>query len=315
MLELDRGRVAAIDEMLRGRADRWRLWREAGRRALGVFNPADLLTLAYLTYASALTVIFHQHTPGWKAVLLVNGGLIAMVTGLAHCRERGPRLPSFLSHWYPVALFGIFFEEIGYLVHAIFPTWFDDALIKADYWLFGAHPTVWIEQFSGYWLNEYMQLVYTTYLVLTLGFGAYLWWRGRRASFEIFIASTCIAYYLSYVIFTLFPIEGPYHTLAHLQQVELSGGPFTALINLIEKHGRVHGGAFPSTHVAGSVVVLVSAYRFARRVGYALIPLVVSICVSTVYGRYHYAADVFAGAAMGLVGCWLGAKLRGKAKE
>jgi membrane-associated phospholipid phosphatase len=67
--------------------------------------------------------------------------------------------------------------------------------------------------------------------------------------------------------------------------------------------------------VAGAVVVLISAYRFARRLGYALTPLVVSICISTVYGRYHYAVDVLAGAIMAVIGCWLGAKLYERAKR
>jgi membrane-associated phospholipid phosphatase len=234
---------------------------------------------------------------------------MAMIVGLAQARARKVRGLNLLSHWYPTLLFLFFFEEIGLIVHAIFPGWFDDILIKADYALFGAHPTVWIEQFSGYWLSEYMQLVYMSYFLLTIGLGGRLWLRGRREEFGVFIASTCAAYYLCYVIFVFFPIESPHHTLRHLQQVELAGGPFTAFINLIEKHGRVHGGAFPSAHVAGSVVVLISAWRFARKIGYWLTPLVLSICVATVYGRYHYVMDVFAGILMAAIGCWIGSRL------
>ena len=232
-----------------------------------------------------------------------------MVIGLAYARTGKIKGLSFISHWYPTLLFLFFFEEIGLTVHAIFPGWFDQVLIKADHALFGAHPTVWIEQFSNYWLNEYMQLVYMSYFLLTIGFGAYLWAKGRRSEFSVFIASTCASYYLCYVVFVLFPIESPHHTLGHLQQVELAGGPFTAFINLIEKHGRVHGGAFPSSHVAGSMAVLFSAYRFARRIGYWLTPLVLSICVATVYGRYHYAMDVFAGVLTAAIGCWIGVRL------
>src|SRR5262245_20709466 len=154
-----------------------------------------------------------------------------------------------------------------------------------------------------------MQLAYTSYFLLTIGLGAYLWISGMREDFAVFIASTCAAYYLCYVIFVLFPIESPHHTLRHLQRGELSGGPFTAFINLIEKRGRVHGGAFPSAHVAGSVVALISAWRFARRAGYWLTPLVLSVCVATVYGRYHYVMDVFAGILTVAIGCWMGQKL------
>src|SRR5215813_1812183 len=63
---------------------------------------------------------------------------------------------------------------------------------------------------------------------------------------------------------------------------------------------------FPSAHVAGSIVALISAWRFTRRAGYWLTPLVLSICVATVYGCYHYAMDVFAGVLMAVIGCWIG---------
>jgi len=279
-------------------------------KAIAILRVHDRLTLAYLLFSTVLVVVCHANVKHEMVLVPIHLGLMAMIFGLAISRERNIRVLSTISHWYPTLLFLFFFEEIGLIVHAIHPGWFDDYLIRADYALFGAHPTVWIEQFANYWLTESMQLVYTSYFLLTIGLGAHLWLRGgQRREFAVFIASTCAAYYLCYVIFVLFPIESPHHTLRHLQQVELVGGPFTAFINLLEKHGRVHGGAFPSAHVAGAVVVLISAYRFARRIGYWLTPLVLSICVATVYGRYHYAVDVFAGALVAAIGCWAGARL------
>lgn len=286
--------------------------RRAASNVLTALSLADRLTLAYLVFSTTLILVCRQNIPRWNLLLPVHFGLIAMVFGLTFARMREVPLLRLVSYWYPPLLFLFFFEEIGLTVHAIFPGWFDKYLIEADRLLFGVHPTVWIEQFSSYWLNEYMQLVYTSYFLLTIGFGGYLWAQKRFDDFAVFIGSTCVAYYLSYVIFVLFPIESPYHTLHHLQQVELTGGPFTAFINLIEKHGRVHGGAFPSTHVAGSMVVLFSAYRFAKPIGYALTPLVLSICVATVFGRYHYAVDVFAGIFVAGLGCWIGAWLHPK---
>jgi len=269
-------------------------------------NAADRLTLAYLIFSTTLIIVCRQNVPRWETLIAIHLGLIVIICGLAYARKRSIPVLSPLSHWYPTLIFLFFFEEIGLTVHAIFPGWFDEYLIRADYAVFGVHPTVWLEGFSNYWLNEYMQLAYTSYFLLTIGLGAYLWVRDRRDDFAVFITSTCAAYYLCYVIFVLFPIESPHHTLRSLQRVELAGGPFTAFINLIEKHGRVHGGAFPSAHVAGSVVALISAWRFTRRAGYWLTPLVLSVCVATVYGRYHYVMDVLAGILMAVIGCRLG---------
>src|SRR5262249_12543872 len=141
--------------------------------AIAKLNAADRLTLAYLVFSTALIIVCGQNVPRRATLLPIHLGSIAMIFGLAYARERTISVLSLLSHWYPTLLFLFFFEEIGLIVHAIFPGWFDEYLIRADYAMFGAHPTVWIEQFSGYWLNEYMQLVYTSYFLLTIGLGAY----------------------------------------------------------------------------------------------------------------------------------------------
>ncbi|MBK7600927.1 MAG: phosphatase PAP2 family protein [Acidobacteria bacterium] len=282
---------------------------------LKMLNLADRLTLVYLCFSAVLIAVCRRNVSHWEVLLPVHFGLMAMIAYLAAARNRRTPLIETISHWYPTVLFLFFFEEIGLIVHAIFPGWFDQYLIRADLALFGVHPTVWIEQFSSYWLTEYMQLVYTSYYLLTIGFGAYLWLRGRRSEFSWFITATCAAYYLSYPIFVLFPVESPHHTLQHLQQVELAGGPVTDFINLIEKHGRVHGGAFPSAHVAGSMVVLFSAFKFERKLAWLLAPLILSICLATIYGRYHYVMDVFAGTLMAAIGCMLADRLEMKDRE
>ncbi len=280
-------------------------WRNLAR-ALSII---DRLTLGYILFALALVLIRHEHVRYWREIALIHAGLIVGILLLAWWRRHGGRAADFLSNWYPIFLFGFFFEEIGFIVHAIYPGWFDHLLISFEYSIFGVHPTVWIERFNSYWMTEVLQLSYTTYLFLTLGLGAYFWRRGERTAFQILVVSSCVAYYIGYVIFVLFPIESPYHTLRNLQTVELSGGPLTAIIDWIERYGRVHGGAFPSAHVSGSVVVLICAWRFARKVGYFLAPLVVAICVATVYGRYHYVVDVVAGILMAIIGCAVGTRL------
>src|SRR5262245_27173154 len=159
-----------------------------------LFNAADRLTLAYLIFSTTLIVVCRRNVPQWATLVSVHLGLIVMIFGLAYARKRSVPVLGLLSHWYPPLIFLFFFEEIGLIVHAIFPGWFDECLIRADYAVFGVHPTVWLEGFSNYWLNEYMQLAYTSYFLLTMGLGAYLWIRGRREDFAVFIASTCAAY-------------------------------------------------------------------------------------------------------------------------
>lgn len=315
MLELERttsSEQLAIDAAAR------RSPLERASDAIKRLNAVDLLTLAYLAFTGLLLVASPHDVPDRARMLAVRAGLFALVVLLAHYRHPQPsgvghKALNFLSHWYPIVLPGYLFEEIHNLVHIVFPQWFDAALIQLDYAMFGVHPTIWFERHISFAMTELMNFAYFTYWPLVPGIALLLWLgryeQARRTHFTEFTLSLCIAYYLCYVVFVLFPVEGPYHTLRHLQQVhEMPGWLFTAAVEFVEKHGRIHGGAFPSAHVAGSVVALVAAFRWSKRLGFALAPLVIGVMISTVYGRYHYAADVWGGVMVGAVGCWAGAK-------
>jgi membrane-associated phospholipid phosphatase len=73
--------------------------------------------------------------------------------------------------------------------------------------------------------------------------------------------------------------------------------------------GRVHGAAFPSAHVAGSMVAILASWRYRRWLFWLCLPFFASMCVATVYGRYHYVADVLAGLAVGAMGFVVGTGL------
>jgi len=90
---------------------------------------------------------------------------------------------------------------------------------------------------------------------------------------------------------------------------------WTATIELVEHFGRVHGAAFPSAHVAGSMVALLAARRYKPWLFWICLPFFAAMCVATVYGRYHYVADVIAGIAMGAIGWTAGQRLMEKREQ
>lgn len=289
-------------------------WTETIRSLFRHLNLVDWLTLVYIAFTSLLLIVSPHNVPGRARMLVIHALLFAFILTLAYYRRpqplrQWPKKLEVLGHWYPIILPAYLFEEIHSLVHVIFPSWFDAVIINFDYATFGAHPTVWFEQHISYWLTELMNFAYFSYWPLLPAMALLLWFGERkqehRTQFATFTLALCIAYYLCYVIFILFPIEGPYHTLRHLQQThEMHGWIFTAAVELVEKHGRIHGGAFPSAHVAGSVVALIAAFRWSKKLGWALTPLIIGVMISTVYGRYHYAADIWGGVLMGVIGCW-----------
>ena len=74
-------------------------------------------------------------------------------------------------------------------------------------------------------------------------------------------------------------------------------------MHFVSDRGGVRGGAFPSTHVTISTLVLFTAWSRQRPLGCLLLPFVVGIYFATVYGRFHYGVDVIAGWLLAL-GLW-----------
>jgi membrane-associated phospholipid phosphatase len=296
--------------------------REAARvwHACGAF---EWVALGYLAISSVLISTFARNLAHpWRMITLQ--AFVAIVI-LSLCRTetivragesvslesatRTQKFWHFWRHWYPHLFFLFCFEELAHLVHLIIPTWQDARLIAADFWLTGVHPAVWLEQFTTPARNEFMQFAYITYFTYLLLLGGILYYRKDWRAYWSVMTYSAVAYAIGYIIAISFPIESPWFSMAGAWHGELRGGPFTAFINLIEHYGRVRGAAFPSEHVAGSTAALWGAWRHRRWLFWIMLPLVAAMCLSTVYGRYHYMVDVFAGLSTGTLGYFVGAKL------
>jgi membrane-associated phospholipid phosphatase len=274
------------------------------------FGPFEWVTYAYLAWTGTIVILFHRnvsHAPRYLFVHLVVAVCIALLAQKA-ASSPNPAI-QFARHWYPLPLYIFFFEELQGLVHIIFSGWFDRWLIQFDFNLAGVHPSVWLAQFASPALNDAMQFAYTTYFLFLVILPAFLYFEKDFVAFWTVMTATAIAHYSVYVIAVLFPVESPYFSLASLHAAALVGGPFTATIELIEHYGRVHGAAFPSAHVAGSMVAILAARRYKPRLFWICLPFFLGMCVATVYGRYHYVADVIAGIAVGAMAWGAGERL------
>jgi len=276
----------------------------------------EWVTLTYLTWLNLILLVCHRNIPHAAIYFMAHVAIGGVILLLARSAARtGNEVVRFIRHWYPLPLYIFFFEELGSFVHAIFPGWFDRWLIAFDYRLAGAHPSVWFAQFSSRALNDYMQFAYMTYFLYLVILPAILYVKREESAFWTVMLSTAIANYSIYVVAVLFPIESPYYSLAALGAKPLPGSYCTAVIDLIERFARVHGAAFPSAHVAGSMVAILASWRYRRWLFWVCLPFFVSMCVATVYGRYHYMADVFAGLAVGAIGFAAGSRLRAKTER
>jgi membrane-associated phospholipid phosphatase len=264
------------------------------------YLPVDKATLAYMAVLSLVILIFHRNLEHWWLFILINLGVCAAVELIV--RAFGPRsgtVAPLLRHWYPLLFFILLYEETRYLIHLVFPHSFDFAINRFELALFGVHPTVWMQKFVSPGLNEYMMFAYASYYLLLAVMGIGLYFSRKVKEFDGLLFTAAVAYYASYLGFVLFPVEGPRFALAHAHQVAIDGGFFTSFaLGLIHKAG-IRGAAMPSSHVAVALVVLVYARRHHRMLYRVLFPLVVSLLISTVYGRFHYVSDLAAGLVVG----------------
>jgi membrane-associated phospholipid phosphatase len=333
----------AAAEELRVRLPVWDLRRSKIARALqGEFAATwvacgafECVALGYLGVSSALIASFAENVA--HPVMLI--GLEAFVAAVilvlcrleAHVAEQrqegweqeaqndcptlAQRWWHFWRHWYPHLFFLFCFEELGHLVHLISPGWKDGKLIAFDHWLTGVHPAVWLEQFATPARNELMQFAYLTYFLYLLVLGGILYYRRDWEGYWSVMTYSAVGYAIGYLIAILFPIESPWFAMAGAWHGELHGGACTTAINFIEHFGRVRGAAFPSEHVAGSFAALWGAWRHRRWLFWVMLPLVLCMCVSTVWGRYHYVADIFGGMITGTVGYLIGRWVMRKREE
>ena len=88
----------------------------------------------------------------------------------------------------------------------------------------------------------------------------------RRALAETVLALT-ITYTVCWVIFVLFPVEGPRYVWG--APPDVPDGPMRRLTVHILAAGSARGAAFPSSHMAVMVVQMVMAFRWQRRVGWS----------------------------------------------
>lgn len=292
-------------------------WFDEVRCACGAF---EWVTFGYVAWVIGVLLVFHRNVAHADAYSAIHVGIAAAIAWLARSAARSKSTAlQFVRHWYPLPLYLFFFEELGGLVHAIFSRWVDQWLIDFDLrFTAGVQPAVWFGRFATPALNDFMQFAYMTYFIFLFLLPAILFARKEWTAFWTTMTATALAHYSVYVIAVLLPTESPYHAFAWLRERPLQGSYCTALIEFIERFGRVHGAAFPSAHVAGSMVAICAAWRYRRWLFWVCLPFFASMCVATVYGRYHYVADVLAGLVVGhsafVAGRWL-MKKRGAVPE
>lgn len=216
------------------------------------------------------------------------------------------RLARFLRLCYLQILYAVYFTECIWLSQVMFDGAFlDPFFARLDQRLFGFQPAV---EFSRAFrhlrpVNELFFFGYFFYYALVTS-GVWVLFARRRlrdAEHVLFVISA--AFFVMYVWFALFPVQGPKYFLPELRAVwysEFRGYLFTNLMRGIFDRTNLAGAAFPSSHVAIGVVSLLLNWKHNRALVPLYLPMTLLLMGSTVYLYAHYFVDVPAGVVTGI---------------
>jgi len=265
-------------------------------RRVGVqrFTAVDIVTLVYVTFATAAVLAFSgEDHASWDLLLTAHALVVVLVLIAPRAREAGA-VGRFLGDWYPMVLLAGLYAEVG-VVNVDLGVQHDQIIQRLELWVFGSQLSYrWIREMPNPGLSWLLHSCYLVYYAILCASPLGLWLRGRRDAARRTILAVMVTFYVCYVVFLFFPVAGPRYMFDLAHNAATSVGPARWAQWLLDR-GDSWGAAFPSSHVAAAMVAALCALRYWRPLGLTLMPLTIGLVLSVVYGQFHYAVDALAG--------------------
>lgn len=176
----------------------------------------------------------------------------------------------------------------------------DEQLIRADRLIFGFDPVLALEKYIRPWLTHFMVWNYAMLFAYIPAVFLLLTAKNRQRGLRDFLLGLILASFFGYLGYLSVPAIGPQYTQADQFKVNLWNKETRMAedILLLIDLNRVKRDCFPSMHVCLATICLLYSWRWSRKLFWILLPAAVCLIFSTVYLRYHYVVDVFAGLAL-----------------
>jgi membrane-associated phospholipid phosphatase len=261
----------------------------------------DWIVIGYCALMVALLLLFGRPLrPYWDELAFYTGAGIISVIIARRLDERNGGWEAFFRLLYPAMLFTFFYRETGGLMHLLHPEFRDAAVVAFEKKLLGVNPTLYFDQhWLTAWRSEILMFCYGTYYLMLPAFSILVFLRRDYGVIREVMAATALTFFVSYTLFFLYPVAGPRWHFAAEYLHPVQGPVFTNVVQFIMSRGAVLGGAMPSSHTGVALVVLIFCYRYYRKIGFILTPIVLGLSIGAVWGRFHYFSDIVVGAAIG----------------
>lgn len=271
----------------------------------------DGLVLFTLLFFSLLAAAFFPNVPGWGILIAKNIGVGLLYAATIFLTQRiQHRFLKFFVRVAAVTLsYAYLFGAVDKLQLIFHEEWLDYYILDLEQYLFGVQPTLWLEKYTTPWLTEWMMFSYVIYVPLYPVLCGIIYFTRGELPMEEYFFTLGLTNVLCDIGFILFPVASPLYYIKELYTVPLDGYWFTALGELMRSQLHYAGGSIPSPHAAAATIMWIMAYRYHRPSFWILTPIILTLYVSTFYGRYHYLTDAVVGVATAFLALSLAPKI------
>lgn len=265
----------------------------------------------FATYAiiSMAALAFPSRPAAWPVLAVLHIAAAAIGFGVAPVARawdafalRWPRAARFAGDWYALILIPALYREVGVLNRSMHGgQYFDATILGWEGAVFGGQPSqAWADAVPNLFLSEILHAAYLSYYLIIYIPPMILYARRHRAAFRRVVFAIMLTFFVHYLVFIAFPVQGPRYLFAAPDGV-VADGVFYQLAHIILETGSSRGAAFPSSHVGVALAQALLARRYLPGFALPIGVLAVGLALGAVYGGFHYAIDAVVGAAVGVL--------------
>jgi membrane-associated phospholipid phosphatase len=273
-------------------------------KSFGALRSSEWLLIIYFAYVALISPAFSlQSQNAWRP-FLVALLVAALISALAYGESHENReVFGIARDWLAVGLVLVAYREMDWFAAMAHDHHLELRWIEWDRTLlYRAGLQRAIESLRAL-IPSYLELCYLLVYAVGPFAVAVLYLKRRRNLANRMLFVYLLGTLLSYALFPYFPSDPP--------RVVFGGSDAPNVVTALRRFNLwivngygIHSSVFPSAHVSSAFSAawaLLLVLPAKRRFGWGMFVYAVSVSIATVYGRYHYAADVVAGLGVSLL--------------
>ena len=256
------------------------------------------LIIIYLGLAVLFKTSINNFPETFFELIIILIVSLIVIEAISFIKEK--RLKSIAQTSFVLLFFAYFFELTSKFQLLLHNRWMDKNLIDLDQAIFGSELSLKLQNYVTPYLTEAMMFAYVFYLPLLIITAIVAYKSAGQKGLAEYLLVLSLAYIFCYIGFILFPVASQMYFMPDKYSASLKGGLFTYFAEYIRHNLHFRGGSLPSPHCAAATVILWITYKYNRTIFFVILPSVILLYISTVYGRFHYLMDSAIGI---LTGC------------